>query len=313
LGISIEENSMKPHSHLILGAIVATFPLAAAAQDISGAATLGLGHVNGTDGFPDTTVLSLDGKIDVTYDNRLSFGATASSAKADIEGIAEDVGVNVFGLTGGVGFANFWTAGAYVELSRIDIDGLGSESLDSYGLSLGYGSDMMAFEAFLGETDTDILTGTGVDWTDLGATALFNIGTDGAVGGHVVRSRLSGGGGEADLTSIGLGGHFAFGNGFVGFAGVTRAEVDDLVGDLTTVGFGIGYDLSTMANFPATVSLELARSSIDDGTDSYDEDTIRFGLTLPFGGAKTAPMNSVAANAMSPNRTALTTALVGAF
>ena len=303
---------MKSITPIILGAVVTALPVAAMAQDITGAATFGYGHVEGSDGFPDTSVLSLDGKIGVTYANRLSFGATVSSAKADPDG-TEDVSVNTFGLTGGVGFADFWSAGAYFEFAEVDFEGLGSESTDSYGLSIGYDSDLMAFQLFAGETDTDILSGTGVDWVDVGVTALFNMGTDGAVGGHVVRSRLSGGGGDVDLTSIGLGGHYAFGNGITAFAGITRAEVDLLVGDLTTFGFGVGYDLTATAGFPASLSLELARSQIDDGVDSYDEDSIRFGLTLPLGGTKTVPMNSVAANAMSPNRTALSTALVGAF
>ena len=304
---------MKISTTHVIGAVVAILPLNVAAQEISGAATLGYGSFSASDGFPDTSVLSLDGTVGVTYDNGLTFGATGSTAKADAEGIAEDVSVNTLGLTGGFGFGNFWNAGVYVEFAEIDFDGLGSESTDTYGLSLGYASDLMAFEVFAGETDTDILAGTGVDWTDLGATAAFNIGTEGAFGGHVVRSRLSAAGTDVDLTTVGLGGHYALGNGFTGFAGLTHAEVDVFTGDVTTFGLGVGYDLTSVANFPATLSLELARSRLDDGVDSYDEDSIRFGITLPFGGAKAAPLNSVASNAMSPNRTALSTALVGAF
>lgn len=297
----------------MVSALVAAMPFSVAAQEISGAATFAYGAYSASDGFPDTSVLSLDGKVGVTYDNGLSFGATASSATADAEGVSEDISFNTFGLNGAFGFAEFWKAGAYFEYAEADIDGVGSDSLDSYGLLLGYDSDIMAFEIFAGETDTDLLAGTGVDWTDVGATFAFNIDTAGAVGGHVLRSRFSSGGDDVDLTSIGLGGHYAFGNGLTGFAGVTRAEVDVLVGDVTTFGFGVGYDLTSTANFPAVVSLELARSTLDDGLDSYEEDSIRLGITLPFGAAKGAPLNSVAANAMSPNRNALSTAIVGAY
>jgi hypothetical protein len=313
LGISIEENSMKPHSHLILGAIVATFPLTAAAQDISGAATLGFGTVNASDGFADASVLSLDGRVGVTYGNGLTFGATASTATANPEGTSEDISVNTLGLNGGVVFASLWRLGGYAEFAEVDISGLGSEQVDSYGLTAGYASDIMDFEAFVGQSDTDLLAGTGVDWNDLGARLSYNIGSEGAVGGHFVRSRLSAGGTDVDLTTVGLGGHYDFGQGLVGFAGITHAEVDTLVGDLTTFGVGFGYDLSSVANVPATLSLELARAQFDDGIDSYNEDTIRFGVTLPLGGGKTAPLNSVANSAMSPNRTALSSALVGAF
>jgi len=128
-----------------------------------------------------------------------------------------------------------------------------------------------------------------------------------------VLSRLSQGGVDVDLTSSGLGGSYAFGGGLSSFAGVTRAEIDDLVGDLTTFGVGLGYDLSEAANFPAMLSFELARSRIDDGSASYSEDSIRLGVSLPLGGAKTVPLNSIASSAMSPNRTALTSVLVGIY
>ncbi len=171
----------------------------------------------------------------------------------------------------------------------------------------------MAFEAFLGETDGDALSGTGVDWTDLGARASVNIGMQGAVGGHVQRSRLSANGFETDLYSVGLGGHYAFGNGLTGYAGVTRGEIEDLDGNLTTIGAGIGYDLSMATDLPATLSVELTRSQIDDGVDKYKMNGIRFGVTLPLGNGKSVPMNSTASGAMNPNRTALTSAIVGTF
>lgn len=304
---------MKTLSPLLLGSIVATLPLATAAQEISGAATLAYGAYSASDGGSDASVLSFDGDVDMAFDNGLRFGATASSANVDEDGIAEDLGITTFGLTGGVGFAGFWSAGAYFETAELDIDGLGSESTDSYGLSLGYASDLMAFEVFTGETDTDLLAGTGVDWTDLGASLSFNVGTQGTIGGHAMRSRLSSGGIDVDLTSVGLGGHYDLGSGFIGFAGLTRAEVDTFAGDITTFGVGVGYDLTATANVPATLSLELARSRLDDGVDTYNADSIRIGITLPFGPAKAAPRNSVAAKALSPNRTALSTAFTGTF
>lgn len=297
-----------------LTATVAAFlPATLAAQDISGAATFGYGAYNASDATEDSTVRSLDGALDLTYANGLMIGATATSGRIDFDGITEDASVNVFGFTGGAAFADFWNAGLYYEYAEIGLDGFFDEGVDSYGVFVGYDSDLMAFEAFLGETDGDALNGTGIDWTDLGARASFNIGMEGAVGGHVQRTRLSGAGADVDLYSIGLGGHYAFGNGLTGYAGVTRGEVEDLSGDLTTIGAGIGYDLSMTANLPATLSVELTRSQIDDGVDKYNQNALRFGVTLPLGNGKSVPMNSVAAGAMNPNRTALTTAIVGIF
>lgn len=304
---------MKSITPIILGAVVTALPVAAMAQDVTGGATLGFGSISGPDGFPDVTTRALDGAIGLDYDNGLRLGASASSVRADLSGIEEDISANVFGLTAGASFSNFWNAGVYYEYGKIGIVSLLEASIDSYGLFLGYDSDLMGFEVFAGTTDSYLLSGTGVDWADVGASASFKMGANSKIGGHVVRSRLSGGGDEVDLTTMGLGGSYGFGNGLVGYAGVTHGQIDDLVGDLTTVGLGVGYDLSDTANFPAMLSFEVARSRLDDGVDNVDLDTIRFGVTLPLGGGKAVPMNSVAANAMSPNRTALSTAIVGAF
>jgi hypothetical protein len=305
---------MNFYTTCILGALAAAMPFALSAQDITGAATLGFASVNGSAAdVDDAAIRSLDGQLNLKYDNGLMLGAKAASARADIDGLEEDTSVNVFGLTAGAGFANFWNGGAYYEFGDISEDGFGNESIDSYGLFLGYASDLMAFELFGGSTDGYALSGADVDWTDLGARASFNIGTLGVVGGHIQRSRLSEGGDTVDLTSFGLGGQYTVAPGLNAFAGFTSAEIDELAGELTTFGIGIGYDLSAATNFPAILSLELARTRLSDDVDSIDEDSIRFGLTLPLGGAKTLPLNSAASNAMSPNRTALTTALVGSF
>jgi hypothetical protein len=288
-------------------------PQALSAQEISGAASLGYGKLTGPADFEEAGIRALDGQMTLAYDNGLMLGARAASARADFEGIDEDASINVFGLTAGAGFANFWNGGFYYEFGDLSIDGFGNESIDSHGVFLGYDSDLMAFELFAGKTDGYALAGTDLDWTDLGARAAVNIGATGRIGGHVQRSRLSESGESANLLSYGLGGHYGFAQGFSAFAGLTRAEVEDVVGEMTTFGIGMGYDLSTAANFPATLSLELARTRLDDGTDRADLDTIRFGVTLPLGAARSLPLNSVAASALNPNRTALSTALVGAF
>lgn len=255
----------------------------------------------------------MDGKLGLRYDNGLLLGATASSARASFDGIDENISANAFGLTAGGAFAEFWNAGAYYEYGELGVDGFGDGSIDSYGLFLGYESDLMGMEFFFGETDNFVFDDADIAWNDFGGRVSFNVGADGVVGGHAVRSRLSSGGVDLDLTSYGLGGSYAFRDGLTAHAGVTRGEIEDLAGDLTTFGIGVGYDLSAAANFPAMLSVELARSRIDDGEDRYDEDSIRLGITLPFGGTKAVPLNSIAANAMSPNRTALTTAIVGSF
>ena len=297
----------------ISGAMIALLPIGVAAQDIAGAATFGLGSYDSSDGFADFSTLSLDGEIDLKFSNGLMFGATAATTRADVDGIDEDASVNAFGLTAGYAFASMWNGGVYFENSEFVLDGFGSASVDSYGLFAGYSSDLMDLELFGGVTDGYEVSGAGIDWNDLGLSLSYNMGPDGKFGGHVMRSHLSQGAVEVDMVSAGLGGHYAFGQGFMGFAGLTHATVEEFAGDITTVGIGVGYDLSAFTNFAAVASLEVAHSRLDDGTDTYDEDSIRLGVTVPLGGAATVPMNSVARSALSPNRTAVTSTLIGAY
>jgi hypothetical protein len=297
----------------ISGAMLALLPIGVAAQEIAGAATFGLGSYDSSDGFADFSTLSLDGEIDLKFSNGLMFGATAATTRADVDGIAEDASVNTFGLTAGYTFASQWNGGVYFENSEFVLEGFGSASIDSYGLFAGFSSDLMDLEVFGGVTDGYEVSGAGIDWNDLGLSLSYNMGPDGKFGGHVMRSHLSRGAVELDMVSAGLGGHYAFGQGFMGFAGLTHATVEEFAGDITTVGIGVGYDLSAFTNFAAVASLEVAHTRLDDGTDTYDEDSIRLGVTVPLGGAATVPMNSVARSALSPNRTAVTSTLIGAY
>ena len=284
----------------ISGAMIALLPIGVAAQDITGAATFGLGCYDSSDGFNDFSTRSLDGEIDLKFSNGLMFGATAATTRADVDGIAEDASVNTFGLSAGYAFASQWNGGVYFENSEFALEGFGSESVDSYGLFVGYSSDLMDFEVFGGETDGYVVSGAGIDWNDLGLSLSYNIGPDGQFGGHVMRSHLSRGAVEVDMVSTGLGGHYAFGQGFTGFAGVTHATIEEFAGDVTTVGVGVGYDLSAFTNFGAVASLELARSRLDDGTDTYDEDSIRIGVTVPLGGTTSLPMNALCVTMRAP-------------
>ena len=304
---------MKYRLSFAMGVLAAFTPMMVSAQDVSGAATVGFAETSMPDGVPDLSTMSLDGKLDVTYAGVLSFGAKVSTGKVDIEGISEDLSATAIGLSAGFPLGSMWNGGAYYEHAELDIDGLGSDSINSYGLFLGYSSDLMAFEVFGGETDGDSLSGTGVDWYDIGTRASFAVGDKGELGGHWMRSRLSSGGVDVDLTSVGVAGSFELAQGLSVFAGLSRAEVDVLTGDVTTFGLGVGYDLNSVVNVPATVSLEFARSRLDDGVDEYDADTIRFGVTIPFGGAKSTPINSLASSVLSPNRNVVTTAINSDF
>lgn len=304
---------MNDHIRVMAGAIVAFLPITATAQDVSGAVTLGLGSYDSSDGFADFSTLSLDGEIDLIHSSGLSFGATAGSTRADYDGIDDDASVKTYGLSAGYAVTADWTAGAFYEYGEFSVDGFGTAAIDTYGLFVAYGTDRVGVEFFAGETDGYEISGAGVDWSDLGASVSVDIGASAEIGAHLVRSHLSLGADELDMISAGLGGHYAFGNGLTGFAGITQASLQEFAGDLTTVGVGLGYDLAAATRVSAIASVELARTRVDDGFGTYDEDSIRVGITLPLGRAGTAPLNSVANTATSGNRTAITSALIASY
>lgn len=304
---------MYDHIRVMAGVIVACLPLSATAQDMAGAVTLGLGSYDSSDGFADFTTRSLDGRLDLSYGNGLSLGATAASTRADYDGFDDHASVNSLGLTAGYALTPTWTAGLFYEYGEFSVDGFGAASMDSVGLFAAYDSALMGLEVFAGQTDGYDIAGAGVDWSDIGASLSFPVGSSGQIGAHLVRSHLSLGPDELDMVSAGLGGHYAFANGLLGFAGVTQASLEEFAGELTTMGVGLGYDLSTTMNLAAVASVELARTHVDFGTGTYDEDSIRIGLTLPLGRKAAAPLNSVAHSAATTNRTAITTALIAAY
>lgn len=299
-------------------AALSVLPVAVEAQDFTGAATLGYGS-SSVDGNGDFSSLTFDGIVDADFGNGLSGGMGLSLARIDPDAVAEDTEINTFELDVMYTFANGFGVGAYYDRGRISEDlglaGLTSEGkVESIGLQAGYALNDIEVLAFFGKSETDPDLPSGVDWKDLGASVQYAPSSDLIVGGHLMRSTIDGPGGDVDLDSFGLGGAYAFGNGWMGFAGVQRASLDDIGLDATTFGAGVAYDLSNITSVSVIASLELARTKLDDGASSLDVDTVKLGFTIPLGvKAVTSPLNSVANSAIAPNRNALTSTIKASF
>ena len=305
---------VRKSSLVVLAAIA---PNLLAAQTFQGAATLGYGHSSVSDGGGDVSAPTLDAFGVVDFDNGLFLGLDGKFANIDPDAISGDLSLFDLGSTLTYQFTSGATVGAYLDYADTDLNtGLGfdlSGDATSYGIAGGYVAEGFGFEAWVGETETspDL---DGVDWTDYGALFRYRASETAQFGAHYVRSELSGSGEKIDLSSFGIGGYYQFAQGWGTYAGISRQSLSDFDADTTTYGIGVDYDFRQTSEFPAQLSLELARTDLDVGGLSGDMDTVRVGLTFPLGKRTVAtPLNSVARAAMAPRHNALTTLVDTAF
>lgn len=293
-------------------AMLATIvPGIVAAQSFQGATTLGYGHASASDGAGDIDTPTLDAFGLIDFENGLYLGLVGKYSNIDPDNTSGDLSLLDLGTKLTYQFDNGATVGAYLDYADADLDtGLGidlSGDATSYGITGGYSTMGFGIEAWIGETETspDL---NGVDWTDYGLLFRYQATEKAVFGAHYVRSELSGFGDSADLSSIGMGGYYQFASGWGAYAGISRQSLSDVDVDFTTIGIGVDYDFSQISEFPAQLSLELARTDLDVANLSGDLDTVRLGLTFPLGQREVStPLNSVARAAMAPRHNALTT------
>ncbi|HEY9040334.1 MAG TPA: hypothetical protein VIN05_15485 [Roseovarius sp.] len=300
---------MKIRSGRVFACALLAAPGAGLAQDFDGAATLGYGHSSVSNGRPDVNTYTMDGVGTLAFQNGFSLDVDGSFHHAN-----PDSGSNM-GVFDAGGVLNYRlgvgpVVGVYLEYASLDSNGLLGRDINatSYGLTGGYEDQLFQAKLFYGGTDASAIVGANSDWTDYGLNVAYTPTQSTMVAGHWMRSDIDAPAVETDATSFGVGVDHNFGNGFSGFGGISRLNFDALNIDATSYGLGVGYDLSQIARVPAQISLELARTTIDPVGRNTDVDSIRLGVTIPFGmRSGGAPLNSAANNAMSPRHNAVST------
>lgn len=306
---------MSMKSNVIMGAALAVMPLAVCAQDAGGAFTLGYGASSVSGPAGDLSTLSLDGVGNIALNNSFNIGFYGSFKNVDEDRTSNDLSASDFGLTLNYQFLNGVVVGGYLDYANLDF-GSFSRDLDatSYGGSLGYVNDTFGAEGFLGMTETSPDLAPGVDWVDYGLNLRYVVSPQARIGGHVMRSDVSGPGPDLEIDSYGIGGDYGFGNGWSGFGGLSYVDFNTGGIDATTFGVGVGYDLQQISRLPAAVSLELSRTDLSAPGANTDVDTLRLSVTLPLGNRpSTTPLNSVSRSAMAPRHNALSTLVDSAF
>ncbi len=295
----------------LLACALLTLPTAGLAQDISGAATLGYAHSSISNGGGDENAYTLDAVGNFAFENGWSLALNGTFAHVDPDG-GGDVNISDLGMK--LQYRTYTGAmfGGYVDYTDLDGNGALAVSADatSYGITGGYGNQLLQAEANLGWTDASVGgLGSTSDWMDYGLNVAYTPTENTKIAGHWQLSDLDTRFGGTNLTSYGIAASHNFGSGFVGFGGISRVNFDVANVDATSYGIGMGYDLRQVSNVPAQLSLELARTNLDvSGGGDADVDTVRLGVTIPFGArGSNAPLNSLADSIMAPRHNALST------
>jgi predicted porin len=296
---------------LALLLVTISTPSLVAAQDLSGGVTLGFGEHDFADQGLSTA--TLDGRVGFAFANGVTFGVDAGYMDLGIDGAPIDLTANFVGLNLGYRFSNGMSAGVYVEqltgsISLVPID----ISLKSIGAEFGYAMTNLEFGAHIGRSSTS--PDLGIDIDNIGLTAKYTPMENLDIAGAFLRATLSSGGTDIDIDMIGMAAAYDVNEQFSVFGGLSRTSIGDVDVDFTTMGLGVGYDLSQMTGLATVVSLEVARTEISLGGSSEDLDTVRLGLTFPLGGkGSEAPLNSVADSIFNPRHGAVNAALTGTF
>jgi len=294
-------------------AAAAFLPAAGQAQQAGGAVTLGYGHTDLSDGGGDLSSFTLDAAGNIAFNKNVNLGLYGSFVNADPDG-ADDITVGDVGAKLVYQFASGVIVGGYLDHATLDLDDIGDLDATSFGGVTGYVAGDFGAEVFVGATETSPDLPSGVDWVDFGANVRYKVSPTARIGGHLMRSDISGSGEDVEIDTVGIGGDVAFGAGWAAFGGLNHSSVDLDDTDLTTFGIGVSYDLRHMTAIPGAVSVELARSHLDTSVGDADADTIRLGLTFPLGGQENStPLNSVDRAVIAPRHNSLTTLLNAAF
>ena len=285
--------------------IACAFPLPALAQDFSGAVTLGYGLGELSDFDQKINSLTFSGAVNVQLDSNWSLGLRANYAAIDIKNLPVDVSANLLGANVAYAFGNGAWVGVYTENSEVSVDLLPINfGVTDFGVEGGYNKDGVEVSAFLGKS-TDI--------TSIGIGGKYALSEQAVVGASAIRSSLDFAGLELDVTAVGLAAAWTSSQGWGVFGGATRSSISDIDADLTTIGLGASYTFSA-GNNPVAVSLEMARSDIEVMGFGTDFDTVRLGVTIPFGNKGTvAPKNSVADAILNPTHSAVSQTILAAF
>jgi len=300
-------------------AISSVSPLAAVAQDFSGALTFGYSHTSLDDAGLDANLngLSLDGRLAFDMGNGITFGSRFDTFRLDVAGEDLDITGTLMALDVSYAISDAFSAGVFLEHAEIGADIMGTSvsslvASNTYGIEGTYKTGALEFGGFVATSNPGGALGTSlgdVDIRHIGLSAAYTPAGNLTVGGSFINTNLDPAGGtDIDINYLGIAAVYDLNETYTLFGGLSRTWLDEsgVDVDLTTIGLGVAYDLSALAGMPLSASLELARTTPDIGGSSIDIDSVRLGVTIPLGGnTAKAPLNSTADAILNPSHSAI--------
>jgi hypothetical protein len=272
-------------------------------------ATFTLGY--STTSIGDVTVgsLSFIGETDIVMTREFGIGLDfgVSSASLDIDGVSEDVDLNLRSLSlepayalGGGGFVGGYFATGTLEVEVGSAFLSGDADLRSYGVFGGVRRGPVRIEGWVGTSDAEDLL-LDADILDYGLSGSYAATPEFDLFATYLGTRIDGSGEEVSGTTFALGAEFAVGEGTAIYGAFGSTDVDlGIFGsdDTTDYTIGASYALDS-GRSPVMLSAEFSRSE-----GAADADRVAVGLTFPFGGPN-EPLNSATRTARGAYRTAV--------
>lgn len=300
-------------------------PMAATAQDFSGAVTLGYSHTKQSDLDVSLNGATIDGRLNFNLGGGASLGLRYDSFLLNVAGADLDISGNLIGLDVNYDVSEAFSAKVFMDHAEIGGESMGVKlsglaSIKSFGIEGHYKTGALDFGAFYAKNEIGglvglLLAGADLSVDTLGLTAKYEPSQDLVVGGTIMRTTLDIGviPAKADIDYLGVAAAYGISDQFSVFGGLSQTRQSDMGLKLNTIALGGSYDLSDRAGFPLIASLELSRTTLKSsfGGLEPDVDSIRLGITMPLGkGSAKAPLNSTADAILNPSHDVLSQSLL---
>lgn len=284
----------------VLAAILLAFPSLAGAQTapainaVLSFSTTSVGNDSGTSRQNAFNIVS-----DVVFSDMLSLGFDAEYARISNDGSDITMDVNRLQLEPTLHFSNGIYVGAYMQNWTASVLG-SSVGADGSGAFAGYDAGKWAVEGYFGTTSADAIFGLDnpMDVQNVGLSVTVRPMENLEIFAHVARTRVDSEefGLIGDLNLRAFGGQYDLKNGFMVYAANQSLQLGIETTALNQTALGVGFDLSRLnSSIPGTVTLEMARNSVQDGL--IDDNVVTIGWVMPIGKAKATPLSSIARTA----------------
>lgn len=295
----------------LLALLISAAPVAVQAESITGGLTLS--YTNHSIDSSEMNTTGLDGRLDVSMDNGLTFGIDLGHSTMSPDGAPFDLEAEYYAFDAAYSFGNGMSAGVFMDRLSMGVDIAPIDvTLKTNGLTFGYEGNGFEGEIFVGQTDISvpIFGPTDIDVENYGINGRYTGMAGLEVGAAFHRAHLTGGSESADIDFVGVAATYMINDSLMLFGGIGQLDSEVFFGKFNSLGLGASYDLSANMGVAASVSLELGRVS----QDGFDQDVIRLGLTIPLGKSGPAlPMNSVADAVLNPRRGAFNAGMTAGF